>query len=149
MKKLRGQKLSAKDIRRVASATGVALSPEISTLLASFPLVGLTLSIADDANESGSDVELKWMTADEMIEEATDAYPGIVAVQHGYLPVAMCMEGSGDPYFLRLADGAVVRILHDFVDADEEELDPEGIELVARSIAKLIEMAEITGPTGN
>jgi hypothetical protein len=147
MKKLGGQTLSAEDIRRVVASTGVALSPEVTALLASFPLVGLTLSIAADANESGLSVELRWMTADEIIDEATNVYPGIVAVQHGYLPVGLCLEGRGDPYFLRLADGAIVRIPHDSVD--EADLDADAIELVAPSIAELVDMAEITGPAGN
>jgi len=38
-------------------------------------------------------------------------------------------------------------IPHDSVD--EEELDDSAIELVARSIAELVELAEITGPAGN
>lgn len=62
---------------------------------------------------SGLGVEMKWMNPEQMLNEATNLYPGIVAIERGYFPIGPCLEGSGDPYFFQASDGAVVRIPHD------------------------------------
>ncbi len=51
----------------------------------------------DDESELGAD--LKWFGPSEMIEEALSVYPGETVIGLGYLPVAACLAGSGDPYF--------------------------------------------------
>ena len=53
-----------------------------------------------------------------IMEEATDYYPGIAVKPHGYIPVAGCQHGSGDPYFINTNDGIggkLYRIYHDEV----------------------------------
>src|SRR5687767_11332163 len=116
-----GSTLTKEELRRVEAKTGLRLPPALAKLLTSTPLVGLNLVLDDEQDESGLGADLRWMTAEEMIDEAKNVYPGIAAVPLGFLPVGICLEGSGDPYFIRLKDGAVVRIPHDAVD--EEELD--------------------------
>ena len=103
------------------------------------PLIGVQLSIAPEDDLSGLGVELEWMAPDDVLAEATGAYPGIVAVARGLIPVGTCLEGSGDPYFLRVRDGAVVRVPHDA--ATETTLDETAIELVASSIDDLLDRA--------
>lgn len=142
---LGGETLSADDLKRVEAETGLNLPTSFALLLTSQPLVGLTFLLDDNTDESGLGAEFKWMTADQMIDEATEAYPGIAAVPRGFLPVGVCLEGSGDPYFLRLEDGAVVRIPHDAVI--DEDLDIGQVERVVSSVDHLIESADISGPT--
>lgn len=51
-------------------------------------------------------------------DEATNYYPGIGVLNDGYIPVAGCSHGSGDPYFININDGKsgpLYRIYHDEV----------------------------------
>ena len=51
-------------------------------------------------------------------DEAINYYPGIVVKSLGFIPVASCELGSGDPYFINLNDGKrgpLYRIYHDEV----------------------------------
>ncbi len=143
--KLGGSRLTADELRRVEAGTGLRVPSSLASLLTSRPLVGLTLELDEDDDESGLGAELRWMTANEMIDEATNAYPGIAAVRHGFLPVGICLVGTGDPYFLRLRDGAVVRIPHDAVSQDE--LDVDRVEQVAPSVEHLVKAAALSGPS--
>ena len=72
-----------------------------------------------------------------MREEARELYPGIEAVKNGYLPIGTCMVGSGDPYFLKVADGKnppVVRIPHD---------NPEEVDSISPSLEAFLQSARI------
>jgi hypothetical protein len=99
-------------------------------------LAGSAFSLEEEHDRSEMGVELKWMTSKEMIDEAKEYYPGIAATKSGYLPFGICLEGSGDPYFLKIGknceDSAVVRIPHDIIT--NEEFDESCIELVASNI---------------
>jgi hypothetical protein len=140
---LGGRVLTLDEVRLVEAATGQTVPVSLAALLTSRPLVGLDLRLEEDADESGLGAEFRWMTAEQMIDEATNAYPGIAAVRCGLLPVGICLVGSGDPYFLRLTDGAIVRVPHDAVVDDD--IDTDQVERVAASIESLIDTAEITG----
>lgn len=98
-----------------------------------------SLDVENDLSEMG--VELKWMTAGQMIDEATNIYPGIVAIKKKYLPFGICLEGTGDPYFLKIGKGhddtPVVRIPHDAVA--DEEIDESSIEIVASTLVEFFE----------
>jgi hypothetical protein len=60
---------------------------------------------------SGLGAGIQWMSAEQMLDEGSQAYPRIVAVPRGYFPVGICLRGSGDPYFYRDTDGAIVQSL--------------------------------------
>ena len=70
--------------------------------LQNYPLSGVCFWLDQDDDESGLGADLKWFTADQIIEEALSAYPGKVVLNLGYLPVAACLSGSDDPYFLKM-----------------------------------------------
>lgn len=74
---------------------------------ATLPLIGLGFALGDDEDESGMGAELQWMSPSQALDESH--YPGIAAVQLGYWPFGICLEGSGDPYFLRSTDGKAHR----------------------------------------
>lgn len=134
-----GQTTTRAEIERVERALSAALPAELAKLLLSWPLIGAEFSLDEDADESGLGVAIRWMSPDEMISEATESYPGIVAVPRGLFPIGICLEGSGDPYFFRAGDGAVVRIPHDAATTDS--LDEARIEVVAPSVRKLLALA--------
>lgn len=61
---------------------------------------------------------LEWLDAGG-IQSELDAIPGCVAVASGWLPVAACGLGTGDPYFLKCStsdDPALWQIYHDSTD---------------------------------
>ena len=98
-------------------------------------------SLDDESDLSEIGVELKWMTAEQMVDEVNNFYPGIVAIKKGYLPFGVCLEGSGDPYFLRIGKGhddtPVVRIPHDAVA--DEEIDESSIEVVTSNLVEFFQ----------
>jgi hypothetical protein len=121
--------------------TGLVLPTEIKHTLGTRPLVGVGLDVQEADDLSGLGVSLRWMSAGEMIEEAIKYYPGIAGLAVGFLLVGSCLEGSGDPYFVRLDDGAVVRIPH--AAAVGGSVDLSKVEVVAPSIDALISSATL------
>lgn len=138
---LGGKALSAEDIRRIEVSLGLFVPSGIKEVLGSVPLVGVVFNVEERNDLSGLGASFRWMSAEEMVDEATRCYPGIAAAPHGYLPVGICLEGTGDPYFLRLRDTAIVRIPH--AAAVGGSLDSSQIELVAPSIEALVDCAQL------
>ncbi|OUS23904.1 hypothetical protein A9Q98_14320 [Thalassotalea sp. 42_200_T64] len=72
-----------------------------------------------------------------MIDEMYEYYPGIAVLDMGYIPIGSCMEGSGDPYFVKLnqnpENSNVVRIRHDLVEDDDTYLE-SNIEIVSNDL---------------
>ena len=97
-------------------------------LMTSNPLIGVVFSIPEERDPSGLGVSMQWLDPEQMLSEAIDVYPGIVAVARGYFPIGMCLAGSGDPYFFRRSDGAVVRVPHDAASETSGELNENAIE---------------------
>lgn len=79
-------------------------------------LQGASFEIPETIDASGLGAELQLLTLAQAREEAEDCYPGLAVGADGYVPVGMCLLGSGDPYFIRHGDGAggpLYRIHHD------------------------------------
>lgn len=75
---------------------------------------------SEDRSELGAEIEI--LDDAGILLEATELYPGIEAIRHGFFPVGGCSIGTGDPYFIRLsegADGSLYRIFHDMVFEDD------------------------------
>jgi len=141
-KHLGGRVLTSDELRQLATNVRVTIPTPLAALLTSEALVGLVFGLSEAQDESGLGADFKWMTCAEMIDEANEAFPGILAVRCGFLPIGQCLVGSGDPYFLRLSDGAVVRIPHDA--ARGAVLDCQQVEQVMPSIPALLNMADIS-----
>jgi hypothetical protein len=108
-------------------------------IIKSNDLIGKNFEISedDDLSEIGADFQI--MNEEQSMSESTEAYPGIVAIKLGYFPVAMCLAGSGDYYYIKSEEGdsgALYRIYHDSVV--EDSLDPDGIDKVLNSYTSLI-----------
>jgi len=91
-------------------------------LIMKFKLIGIEIELDDLTDQSGIGGELQIMTLTETVEESTKFYPGIIAINKGYIPIGKCLEGSGDPYFLNFASGvmSVFRIPHDCLNSKDE-----------------------------
>lgn len=115
-------------------------------LLLRFRLAGVNFSLDEEEDVSGLGVDLMWFNVDQMIEEALSVYPGKSVLNLGYLPVAACLVGSGDPYFLKIPNGdedpPLVRIPHDLALADEAFPESE-IEIVCESLSQFFDKAVI------
>ena len=88
-------------------------------------LVGRCIKIPKQADAAGLGGDIQIYTAEQSREEAEDFYPGIAVAPDGFVPVAQCLGGSGDPYFINGRDGEggpLYRIYHDAVAA--EPYDP-------------------------
>ena len=95
--------------------------------------------IDEDSDLSGLGGDLRIMTAEQSEDEAKNYYPGIVAAKKHYVPVAMCLTGSGDCYYINSREGeygALYRIYHDSVI--DEELRENGMEKVLENYEKLL-----------
>jgi hypothetical protein len=102
-------------------------------------LIGTKIEISedDDLSEIGADLEI--MSLEECIEESTEFYPGIVAIKESYIPVASCLEGSGDCYYIKTSEGkggALYRIYHD--EVEDEKLTNEAVDKVLNNYELLL-----------
>ena len=71
--------------------------------------------------------------------EMDDYHPGIIVKDDGFIPVASCLKGSGDPYFINVNDGpggALYRIYHDVVHNHTYDQE-EAVDVVITSYSQL------------
>jgi hypothetical protein len=115
------------------------ISVELIEMLSNYKIVEHIFSIPEDRDPSGIGVDMKWLSPRQQVEEAYEYYPGILAIKDGYLPVGMCLMGSGDPYFLKSKDQKyiLVRIPHDAIY--EETLDTDSIEFICELTELFVE----------
>ena len=142
----RGRTITSQEVAELTAGIGDKLLPTyLLNWLLSYPLVGTEFYRSEEEDESGLGVEMKWFTPAQMISETIEAYPGIAAKPVGYLPVGMCLDGSGDPYFLKTGSGddpPVVRIPHEAADADDN-LNVDMIDQVSPRLSDFLRKAEI------
>lgn len=140
---LKGKVASVADLD-VLRTFNAAIPAALLELLGSLPVAGVVFRLAPDDDISGLGAEYRVMTAEEAVEEATKLYPGISAAPLGYVPIASCWEGSGDPYFVHCPTGRIFRIPHDAARIGRTpELDESLIEPVAESFARLLELSDV------
>lgn len=97
-------------------------------------------------SESGHEHEFDWMEPQDTIDEATQTYPGIIAIHVRLLPVGAEPAGSGDQYYLdcreSTLDPPLVRVLHDVGPMEVAQID-QSVRLIARSAAQFVSGARI------
>ncbi|MEL6161538.1 MAG: hypothetical protein AAFR18_20200 [Cyanobacteria bacterium J06627_32] len=95
--------------------------PYWSQFLTAHQLVHTEVSIPEEVDLSELGIDLKFYDAGESRVEMEKFYPGLVVGADGFVAVACCTTGSGDPYFINIhdgADGPLYRIYHDEVALD-------------------------------
>lgn len=140
-----GRAVTADEAAELPAALPFALPAWLVNLLRNYPLTESEFSLSEDDDASEMGAEIKWLTPAQMISEATECFPGMAAAPIGYLPVGMCLEGSGDPYFININNGEnppPVRIPHEAID-DADALREEEIEIVSPSLSRFFKDAEI------
>jgi hypothetical protein len=116
----------------------------LTGILKEHRITGSVFVLSEDDDESRLGVEMQWLTPEQIIDEGLNAYPGIVALRRGYLPVGSCLIGSGDPYFLNMSvpeDPPVVRIPHEAASSSGDSIDANSFEMVAQTLTKFFEKA--------
>lgn len=145
---LNGSKITKSEAGNLTKNLPTELLPAwFMEALQNYPLSGVCFSLDEKDDESGLGADLKWFSADQMIEEALSVYPGKAVLNFGYLPVAACLAGSGDPYFLKMKGGSLddpvlVRIPHDLVTEDDGYSE-SGIEVVCSSLSRFFNLSKI------
>ena len=143
---LQGRIITPQEVAELTAGVGDKLLPaHLLDWLLSYPLVGTEFYLSEEEDESGLGAEMQWLTPAQMISETIETYPGILAGPIGYLPVGMCLIGSGDPYFLKTGSGddpPLVRIPHEAADADGN-LNVDRIEQVTARLSDFLRHAEI------
>lgn len=102
-------------------------------------IIGCEFEVSEENDLSGLGADLKIMNIEQCISEATECYPGIAAIKEGYVPVAMCLAGSGDYYYIKATEGengSLYRICHDAVK--EERVESSGIEKVLKTYVSIL-----------
>lgn len=127
---------TTEDIQVLEGYCGRAFSTELVTVLSSLP-AGREVSLAEHQDLSSLGVELEWMTGSQARQEAFDAYPGIACQGMGLVPVGNCVEGTGDPYFVRVSDLSLVRVPHDAIGPNYESVQSSH-EVVVGDIRELL-----------
>ena len=84
-------------------------------------LVNRAFSLSEHIDRSSLGAELQFLTEEQSHDELTNFWPGIGVSGDGYVPVASCLLGSGDYYYINANDGPngpLHRIYHDAVGPD-------------------------------
>lgn len=143
---LYGTTISDADSDRLISAiSGSKVLQAYSDVLRSFRLCGVPFVLAEDQDLSGVGVELQWLTPNQIISEALDMYPGIIVTKMGFIPVGMCLMGSGNYYYIDAKssdplDPPLVRIPYDGVTSTTTYAE-EMIEPVSKSLTDFFKTA--------
>ena len=136
--KLNGEKASKENVDTLVKKLNEMVLPDwFIKLITENKLIGSYLYLNEKNDNSDMGVSLKWKTTVDMVDELYEFYPGVAVIGMGYLPVGSCLEGSGDPYFVKLTEDVneakFVRIRHDLVEDDDTYLEDE-MEIVAPNI---------------
>lgn len=109
-----------------------------------YDLRGKDCCLAESEDESGEGADLRIFTEEKSMDEATNFWPGIAVVPDGYVPVACCLIGSGDPYFIKVSEGPsgrLYRVYHDAVREDGYKAE-EAIAVVLQNYELLLKHVE-------
>ena len=143
----RARTLSVADAALLARKLGASYPTWLADLLMTVPLCGLELGWQAPAPEQ-DDADVRWLgwcDAEGIISESVECYPGLAILPLGYVNVASCSSGSGDPYFISIHEGSdppLYQIFHDLSDRGELIIS-EGRELVASSLSEFFERARL------
>ena len=140
----RGQIIAAADLAALSQDLGAPLPAWLSDLLTSVPLSGLELGWRESPGPDGI-AWLQWSDARGIRSESIECLPGSAILSKGYISVASCLEGSGDPYFISLSEGddpPLYRVYHDVSDEADEILE-DGLDEVAPSLSHFFRKARI------
>lgn len=110
-----GRKITKEEILMLQAKFRHRFPLSLFDVLSAKEIVGSVFELSEEQDNSGFGVNMHWLTPDEQIEEATEFYPGKVVIDFDYIPIGKCLEGSGDPYFVKSAQNhlQIFRVPHE------------------------------------
>lgn len=84
-------------------------------------LTGKSACLDEVVDLSTIGADMRFLIEARSIDEMTNFWPGIGVSKDGYVPVASCLIGSGDYYYINTNDGRngpLYRVYHDAVGPD-------------------------------
>ena len=138
---LTGSVADSAEIEQVTQDLGGKLPNWYAELISAFPLCGLDLGWQDEDDTSW----MIWSTPKQLRSESLEAYPGLAILERGYINVALCAHGSGDPYFIPTDKGdnpPLYQVYHDVSDKPDEII-AEGLQLVSASLSEFFRTATV------
>ena len=142
-----GARIARADMDRLVADTGGRIPKWLADLLVSTALSGLELGW--QAYEPKGDFDgVNWLTisdAKNLRSESLECYPGLAILDRGFINIASCAVGSGDPYFVLVNDGddpPVYQVYHDVSDQPDAIL-AQGRRLVSGSVSEFFQSARV------
>jgi hypothetical protein len=128
--KFKGNRATEQDLQNLKTLNLSVVNLWID-VLKKYNIIGESFSLSEEYDLSDFGVELQIMTVDEQMDESLNLYPGIASLKKGYLPLGICLEGSGDPYFIKDVNSTIFlyRIPHNSL-TEKQELLEDDVELV-------------------
>lgn len=142
-----GEFSTEEDLLLLKARLPANLIPEwLVALLKENRLAYTCFSLSEDKDVSSVGADVRWLAPSQIITEAFEGEPGLSVTPMGFVPIADCAIGSGDPYFLDLRvateDPPLVRVLHDFV-REGKSFPLEGIEIVSAQLSDFFAKATV------
>ncbi|WP_438298113.1 SMI1/KNR4 family protein [Sporosarcina sp. FA15] len=112
-----GKTVCESDIAKLEKELKIKLPNWYIELYTTVPLIDTEFGVQEDEPDEDYD-GISYMICggvDDIIEESTEFEPGISALKDGYVFLAICSHGSGDPIYVKLNsdETRVYRIYHD------------------------------------
>ena len=113
-------------------------------ILLEFPITECDFCISEELDESELGVLMKSMSPKQIISESTECYPGKAAKNFNYIPFGICLEGSGDYYYIKFSrnNASLVRIPHTAVGRNQELIEQD-VEIVSSQLSNFFRLAEL------
>lgn len=108
-------------------------------------LVGKSACLDERADLSTLGADLQFLSEADSLDELTNFWPGIGVAKDGYVPVASCLSGSGDYYYINTMDGEngpLYRMYHDAFRAEGYDAD-EAIDKILDHCEQLLGYLEL------
>jgi len=117
----RGKIITREQMKELAGDLGLEVPSWLTELVTTVPLCGLELGwkAYDPAPGFDGVMWMEWSDADNIRSDSLECYPGLAILKHGYINVASCSQGSGDPYFICVKQGddpPLYQVYHDIGD---------------------------------
>jgi hypothetical protein len=114
-------------------------------LISKVPLVGSEFGFQEDETEEDDISYMLWADPNTIIDESLECFPGRAIFERGYICIASCSHGSGNPFFIPINKGdnpSVYRVYHDLGDNPDIILK-EGLSLISERLSDLFKKAVV------
>jgi hypothetical protein len=112
-----GKTATESDLAKLEKELQLKLPEWYIELYTTVPLINAEFGIQEDEHDEDYDgvSYIIWGGVDDIFDESTKYEPGISVLEDGFVFLASCSHGSGDPIYVKLSSKqqSVFRIYHD------------------------------------